>query len=52
MTTAATAGKPPAVALRGIDKRFGAVHATRDVHLTVAAGMVPCRRKVSKLTTD
>ena len=40
MTTAATAGKPPAVALRGIDKRFGAVHANRAVDLTVAAGTV------------
>ena len=31
---------PPAVQMRGIDKRFGAVHANRDVHLTVAAGTV------------
>ena len=30
----------PAVQMRGIDKRFGAVHANRDVHLTVAAGTV------------
>jgi len=30
----------PAVHMRGIDKRFGAVHANRDVHLTVAAGTV------------
>jgi len=29
-----------AVAMRHIDKRFGAVHANRDVHLTVAAGTV------------
>ena len=38
-TTPATAG-PPAVAMRHIDKRFGAVHANRDVQLTVAAGTV------------
>ncbi len=31
---------PPAVAMRHIDKRFGAVHANRDVALTVAAGSV------------
>ncbi|MFM7506730.1 MAG: ABC transporter ATP-binding protein [Rubrivivax sp.] len=31
---------PPAVAMRHIDKRFGAVHANRDVNLTVAAGTV------------
>jgi general nucleoside transport system ATP-binding protein len=30
----------PAVTLRGIDKRFGAVHANRAVDLTVAAGTV------------
>jgi simple sugar transport system ATP-binding protein len=30
----------PAVALRGIDKRFGAVHANRAVDLTVARGTV------------
>jgi general nucleoside transport system ATP-binding protein len=30
----------PAVALRGIDKRFGAVHANRAVDLTVRAGTV------------
>ncbi len=35
----ATAGAP-AVAMRHIDKRFGAVHANRDVHLRVAAGTV------------
>lgn len=34
MTTA------PAVAMRHIEKRFGAVHANRDVALTVAAGTV------------
>ena len=31
---------PPAVRLRGIDKRFGAVHANQRVDLTVAAGTV------------
>jgi len=31
---------PPAVAMRHIDKRFGAVHANRAVTLTVAAGSV------------
>jgi general nucleoside transport system ATP-binding protein len=31
---------PPAVRLRGIHKRFGAVHANRAVDLTVAAGTV------------
>ena len=30
----------PAVAMRNIEKRFGAVHANRDVQLTVAAGTV------------
>ena len=30
----------PAVAMRHIEKRFGAVHANRDVHLSVAAGTV------------
>jgi simple sugar transport system ATP-binding protein len=30
----------PAVAMRHIEKRFGAVHANRDVHLTVRAGTV------------
>jgi len=37
--TAAAAG-PPAVAMRRIEKRFGAVHANRDVHLSVASGTV------------
>jgi general nucleoside transport system ATP-binding protein len=32
--------KAPAVAMRHIEKRFGAVHANRDVALTVAAGTV------------
>jgi general nucleoside transport system ATP-binding protein len=31
---------PPAVALRGIDKRFGAVHANRAVDLTVPKGTI------------
>jgi ABC-type uncharacterized transport system ATPase subunit len=35
-----TSAAPPAVALRGIDKRFGAVHANRAVDLTVRAGTV------------
>jgi simple sugar transport system ATP-binding protein len=33
-------GGPPAIELRGIDKRFGPVHANRDIHLTVAAGTI------------
>jgi general nucleoside transport system ATP-binding protein len=36
----ATAGTAPAVAMRHIHKRFGAVHANRDVQLTVRAGTV------------
>ncbi len=40
MAAAGAAGAPPAVAMRHIDKRFGAVHANRDVHLRVAAGTV------------
>jgi len=32
--------RPPAVAMRHIEKRFGAVHANRDVALTVRAGTV------------
>ena len=39
LPTPATAGSP-AVAMRHIHKRFGAVHANRDVHLSVAAGTV------------
>ena len=31
---------PPALELRGIDKRFGAVHANRDLSFAVAAGTV------------
>jgi simple sugar transport system ATP-binding protein len=34
------AGRPPAVRMRHIEKRFGAVHANRDVHLDVGAGTV------------
>ena len=37
---AVAAGAAPAVAMRHIEKRFGAVHANRDVHLSVAAGTV------------
>ena len=32
--------KPPALELRGIDKRFGAVHANRAISFAVAAGSV------------
>ncbi len=32
--------KPPAISMRGIDKRFGAIHANRSVDLRVAAGTV------------
>ena len=39
MSTAAGA-VPPAVALRGIDKRFGAVHANQAVDLTVPRGTI------------
>jgi simple sugar transport system ATP-binding protein len=35
-----TASRPPVVAMRHIDKRFGAVQANRDVQLTVAPGTV------------
>lgn len=31
---------PPAIELRGIEKRFGSVHANRDVNLSVAAGSI------------
>ncbi len=31
---------PPAIELIGIDKRFGAVHANRDIHLSVAKGTI------------
>ncbi len=36
----ATAAPPPAVAMRGIHKRFGLVHANNNVELNVAAGTV------------
>ena len=36
----ATESGPPAVELRGIDKRFGSVHANRDVSLEVAPGTI------------
>jgi len=31
---------PPAIELVGIDKRFGAVHANKDIHLSVAKGSI------------
>ncbi len=34
------ASRPPAVLMQGIEKRFGAVHANRDVNLRVASGTV------------
>ena len=33
-------GKPPAIALTGINKHFGPVHANKDVSLTVRAGTI------------
>ena len=33
-------GRPPAIALAGIDKRFGEVHANKAVDLVVAAGSI------------
>ena len=33
-------GAAPAIELRGIDKRFGAVHANRDIDLVIARGTV------------
>ncbi|MEK8051644.1 ABC transporter ATP-binding protein [Ideonella sp. DXS22W] len=38
MSATSAGGLPPAVQMRGICKRFGAVQANRDVNLTVAAG--------------
>lgn len=35
-----TAAVAPALALRGIDKRFGDIHALRDVSLTIAPGTI------------
>ncbi len=40
MTAPRPPGTAPAVAMRGIEKRFGAVHANKAVDLTVAAGTV------------
>jgi simple sugar transport system ATP-binding protein len=37
---AATASHPPAIAFVGIDKRFGAVHANRDIDLEIARGSI------------
>ncbi len=34
------AGPPPAIGLIGIDKRFGAVHANRDIRLEVGKGTI------------
>ncbi|MEO6876374.1 MAG: ABC transporter ATP-binding protein [Opitutaceae bacterium] len=39
-STAAAEGQPPALELRGIDKRFGTVHANRDISFAVAAGTI------------
>ena len=40
-TTGATPGSPaPAIELRGIDKRFGTVHANRDIDLTIERGTI------------
>jgi len=40
MSAVVEAVAPPAVALRGIDKRFGAVHANKAVDLTVPTGTI------------
>ncbi|PLX37989.1 MAG: heme ABC transporter ATP-binding protein [Hyphomicrobiales bacterium] len=40
MTDAETRTLPPAIELVGIDKRFGAVHANRDINLTVEKGSI------------
>ena len=50
---------PPAIELRGIDKRFGEVHANRDVSLAVHRGTIhgivgengraSCRERVSSV---
>ncbi|MBA4174966.1 MAG: heme ABC transporter ATP-binding protein [Leptothrix sp. (in: Bacteria)] len=40
VVAATGASRPPAVLMRGIDKRFGAVHANRAVQLRVARGTV------------
>jgi general nucleoside transport system ATP-binding protein len=39
-TAAETAARPAAIEFAGVDKRFGAVHANRDVHLVVEAGTI------------
>ena len=39
-TVAAPAPTAPAIELRGIDKRFGAVHANRDIDLTIERGTI------------
>jgi len=38
--TAIPPAGPPAIQLAGIDKRFGAVHANKDIHLTVGKGTI------------
>src|SRR5262249_15497637 len=40
VTTRSDRAAPPAVELRHIDKRFGPVHANRDVSLVVGAGTI------------
>jgi general nucleoside transport system ATP-binding protein len=35
-----SAAAPAVIELRGVDKRFGAVHANRDVSLVIGAGMI------------
>lgn len=40
MDTPSSAPKPPALELRGIDKRFGAVHANRAISFAIAPGTV------------
>jgi len=37
---AAAGERPPAIEFVGIDKRFGATHANRDIHLSIAAGSI------------
>lgn len=39
-STTRAAGAPPALELRGIDKRFGSVHANRGISLSIARGSV------------
>src|SRR4029450_8779369 len=40
VTHMAVAAPPPVIELSGIDKRFGEVHANRDVSLVVRAGTI------------